>query len=148
MGDIPKKSYERIGFLLTDEELYNYRDEGSLLRDIWWKGFVPTSVDDFLFRVKQCEPRICNDLMLREEIEKSTDVKKLHELSIKVMEIVDNLPEQCNYKFIPPKEIDNIPMKWFMAAEKVLCSTKSVVNKNTVKDLASDTYIQFQINHV
>ena len=146
-GDIPKKSYERIGFLLTDEELDNYRDEGSQLRDIWWKAFAPSSVDDFLFRVKQCEPRICNDLILREEIEKSIDVKKLHELSIKVMEIVDNLPEQCNYKFIPPKEIDGIPMKWFMAAEKVLCSSKSVINKNTVKDLASDTYIQFQINH-
>lgn len=147
-GDIPEKSYERLGFLLTEEELKNYRDEeNSLLRDVWWKGFIPASVDDFIFRVKQCETRICNDMILREQIVKSIEVNKLHEYSVKVMEIVDNLPKRDNYNFIPIKEIDNIPMKWFMASEEVLHSSNSILNKNTVRDLASDAFIQFSLRN-
>lgn len=146
-GDIPEKSYERIGFLLTDEELKNYRDEGSLLRDIWWKGLVPASVEDFLFRVEQCEQRFCNDMTLRKQIEKSIEIKIMHDDSVKVMEIVDNLPIKDNYEFIPVKEIDNIPMKWFMAAEKALRSSNGIVNKNTVKYLALDAFIKHSLNN-
>ena len=141
-GDIPEKSYERIGFLLTDKELAKYREEGSHLRDIWWEGLVPASVDDFVSCVKLCEPRFCNDMKLREEIEKSLEVNKLHKYSEKTMKIVDNIPRCVNYEFIPIKEIDNIPMKWFMAAEYTLRSNKDIVNKNTVKGLARDAFIQ------
>ncbi len=146
-GDIPEKSYVRIGYLLTDEELKNYREEGAIWRDVWWEGLVPASVDDFVFRVQQCEPRFCNDTKLREQIEKSLEVKKLYEYSVKVMGIVDNLPMRDNYDFIPQREIDDIPMKWFKAAEDVLCLSHGIVNKNTVKHLASDAFIQHCLNN-
>lgn len=144
-GDIPEKCYERVGFLLTEEELKNYRDGDSCIKDIWWRGLVAVSVDDFLFCVKQCEPRICNDMILRKQIEESIEIKKLHDYSVKVVEIVDNLPKSKKYEFLPQKEIDDIPIKWFMAAEEVLYSTDAILNKNTVKDLASDSFIRYKM---
>lgn len=144
-GDIPEKSYQRVGSLLTEDELKNYMVDGTIIKDIWWNNLITASVDDFIFRVKQCEHRICNDVVLREQIEKSIEVNKLHEYALKVIENVDTIPNRCNYLFIPSKEIDDIPMKWFMAAEEVLSSSNSIVNKNTVKDLASDSFIQFKL---
>ena len=146
-GDIPEKSYERIGYLLTDEELKNYGEEGAIWRDVWWEGLVPASVDDFVFRVQQCEPRICNDKKLREQIEKSLEVKKLYEYSMKIIEIVNKLPIRDDYKFIPPKEVDDIPIKWFKAAELVLCSSNGIINKNAVKYQSSDAFIQYYLNN-
>ena len=146
-GDIPNDSYKRVSFFLSEDELNNYRDEGSCLRDVWWEGLVPDSVDDFILRVRQCEPRICNDIMLKGQIEESVDVRKLQDYSAKTMDIVDNLPMRGNYNFIPPKEIDNIPMKWFMAAEEALCFFDGTVNKNTVKNLALDAFIQYCLSH-
>ncbi len=71
----------------------------------------------------------------------------MHDDSVKVMEIVDNLPINDNYEFIPVKEIDDIPMKWFMAAEKALRSSNGIVNKNAVKYLALDAFIQHSLNN-
>jgi hypothetical protein len=55
---------------------------------------------------------------------------------------VDNLPN-TTYSFIPKKEIDNIPQKWFQAAEIVLKNYEDSINSHQVKRLAADAYRQY-----
>ena len=144
-GDIPSQCYVRPGFLLTDKELEKYREKGSLLKDIWWNGLDMESIDDFVRVLALVEPRLTNNTELRTKIEESIDGNQLYSYSKKVREIVLSIPE-LDYKFQPPKIIDDIPCEWFKAAEFVLSEEKAIVNNNTVKLLAGDAYRQFLLN--
>lgn len=59
-GDIPRESYERPSFLLTDEERSVYLEDEinvKAARDIWWDGSDENSVLDFLRVIEVTEPR-------------------------------------------------------------------------------------------
>jgi len=140
-GDIPHLSSKRPGELLTDEEIGPSRNH-----DIWWSG--DDSVDEFLSVVKITEPRFTNDIKLLNDIKQSKDVNMLYRLSNETINKVDNLPD-ITYSFIPKKEIDNIPQKWFQAAELVLKDYEDDINFHQVKRLAADAYRQhiLSVNH-
>ena len=140
-GDIPLECYKRPGFLMTDEELSPYRDEGSLKKDIWWDGSDVNSVGDFIRIVKMVEPRLINNKILKEEILKSVSVNLLNSQSEKVRNIVSSIPNAA-YRFTPEKPIDGIPLDWFKASECVLVKEDAFINKYAVKRLASDAYRQ------
>lgn len=133
-GDIPPSSSKRPGELLTDEET-----KPSNSHDIWWSG--ENSVGNFLSVIKITEPRFINNVELLNEITKSKDVNLLHILSSETINKVDNLPNVA-YSCVPPREIDNIPQKWFQAAEIVLKEHEDDINFHQVKRLAADAYRQ------
>ena len=134
-GDIPNSSSKRPGELLTDEEISPSRNH-----DIWWSS--DDSIDDFLSVIKITEPRFVSDLKLLNDIKQSRDANLLYKLSYETINKVDNLPN-TTYSFIPKKEIDNIPQKWFQAAEIVLKNYEDSINSHQVKRLAADAYRQY-----
>lgn len=133
-GDIPLLSSKRPGELLTDEEIFPSRNH-----DIWWSG--DDSVDEFLAVVKITEPRFVTDVKLLNDIKKSKDVNLLCKMSNETINKVDGLPDTI-YPFILKKEIDDIPKKWFHAAELVLKNYENDINIHQVKRLAADAYRQ------
>jgi len=147
-GDIPEQSYQRSGRFLKKEERKLYLDdehneEGVI--DAWWAG-DKEGVKDFIEVVKITEPRFLDQEELFKKIDNSIDIKKLTEYSSYVFKLLDNaVDEEYNYQFVPQKEIDNIPMQVFKAAERTLAKKKGVLNQNTVKALAADTWHQKQL---
>jgi len=57
---------------------------------------------------------------------------------------IENL--NFTYSYLPDKDINGIPMRWFKASEHVLKKQNGILNKNTVKNLASDAFIQKKID--
>ena len=145
-GDIPYKSYVRPGLLLDDMEIVEFRNENSIKNDLWWKGLIPSSTKNFISCLILAENKLLGDEELHKQIICSSDVDKLYADSHKTIDIVDKIPI-FNFKYLPVKCIDNIPKKWFMAAEYILSTGNGVINKNTVKDLAADAYRQFVIGN-
>lgn len=133
-GDIPDLCMRRPGELLTDDEISPSRDH-----DIWWSG--DDSVDVFLSVIKTTEPRLTNDIKLLNAIKISKDVNMLYHLANETINRVDYLPD-ITYSYVPEKEIDNIPLKWFLAAESVLKQYEVNINFHQVKRLAADAYRQ------
>ena len=63
-----------------------------------------------------------------------------------VFEIFNNeINDNVDYNFLPKKEIDDIPMVWFKAAEISLMKKDRILNKNTVERLAADSWRQKQL---
>ena len=137
-GDIPVGSSRRPGELLTDEEISPSRNH-----DIWWSG--EDSVEDFLSVIKVTEPRFVSDMELLHAIKQSNDANMLHKLAYEAIRTVDNLPN-INFLYSPKKNIDNIPLKWFFAAEAVLCCYYNNINNHQVKRLAADAYRQYTLS--
>ena len=81
-------------------------------------------------------------MKLLNDIKQSRDANLLYKLSYETINKVDNLPN-TTYSFIPKKEIDNIPQKWFQAAEIVLKNYEDSINSHQVKRLAADAYRQY-----
>lgn len=148
--DIPKESYRRPGYFLTYNERSIYPESeintiGSY--DIWWNGSDERSILDFLRVIELTEPRFANQPDLIKKIENSQEIKTLSEYADRVKDLIGKNQLDGSYKFIPSKEVDNIPMDWFKASEKVLNDTKGILNPNTVKLLASDAYRQYCLDN-
>jgi len=146
-NDIPKGSYERIGrFLTRDERIKLLGKEYSTpgVTDAWWNAEYENEVAYFLETVRIAEPRFIEQPGLIDEIKRSSFVNELALLSylvIKEIKIGSNINE-FDYHFVPPKSIDNIPLEWFKAAERVITNEKAILNLNTVKRLAADAWRQ------
>lgn len=151
-GDIPKESYKRPGYLLTDSERTVYSEteiNAKEIYDIWWDGKDKDSLSQFLNVIQITESRFLNQTDLFTKVELSTEVNLLSKYSHKVKELI-NEKSIINraYKFLPTKEIDNIPIIWFMAAEVVLTDENGILNSNTVKLLAADAYRQYLVDSI
>ena len=140
-GDIPKNCYKRPGYFLSQEELAFMKEKAP---DIWWSGFNEDSVSSFIEVVEKTEPRFLSQEGLMEKIEHSSDVNMLYETSRRMKDIVLN-GEIMNesFQFLPKRNIDDIPMEWFKAAETVLLERGELLNLNAVKGWASAAYHQF-----
>lgn len=142
-GDIPKESFKRIGALLSKTEKANFLgdDFEATVEDSWWNSNNTDVFNDFLEAIQTAEINFIIPELV-DEINRSKDAIDLYELSMKVISMIRNkeIIEDLDLKFVPEKEIDNIPKKWFNAAEIVLRNNNEVINKNRVRLLASDAY--------
>lgn len=143
-GDIPKDCEERPGFLMTDEELAKYKEDDYLIKDIWWS--CEKSLDDFIDAIRLYAPRMLDNEDLIRRIKSSKDVEELWIISSKIKQNVGNIPV-TEFSFIPEKEIDNIPLEWFKAAEWTLRESGEYVNLHIVKLHASDAYRQYVLDN-
>ncbi|MGJ1507928.1 hypothetical protein [Sphingobacterium siyangense] len=149
-GDIPTESYERPGFLMSTEERRIYFDtENEQFCDYWWDGSDDSSVVSFIEVIKLTESRLYEDRLLTKRIEDSLSVSQLRNYADEVKKLVSDI-EKLNftYSYLPDKEIDGIPMQWFKASEYILKEQNGILNKNTVKNLASDAFIQRTIDNL
>jgi len=151
-GDIPQRSYQRIGQFLTQEEKSlllheEHRQYGVV--DAWWNGNNDQEIDKFLKAVEITQDRFLSQNDLIHEIDRSVEVQKLEKLSSSVMSMFTKSENiqfgQTDFKCIPKKSVDNVPLDWFKVAEIVLIEQKGVLNVNTVKQLAVDAWRQFSI---
>lgn len=145
-GDIPCDSYERVSFVLTNEERVRYSNEVSSVKDLWWDGFNDAEVDKFIEIVTLTYKRFPSNSDLIKRINQSNDVKKLAVFSHKTIETVKTRLFSPNLEYQPMKEVDGIPFDWFKAAETVIRNEEAILNINTVKKLAADAYRQFCLN--
>lgn len=144
-GDIPNGIYKRPSFLLTDAERSIYYEDEINIKgsyDIWWDANNEKSILDFLHVIKLTEPRFVNQYDLIDKINQSKDINILYNYSKKVKDIVATNQVGGIYSFLPSKEVDEIPIIWFKAAEKVLKEEKEIINIHTVRRLAADSYRQ------
>ncbi|MGJ1405519.1 hypothetical protein ACR79N_21265 [Sphingobacterium siyangense] len=149
-GDIPTESYVRPGSLMSTEERRVYfNTENEQLRDYWWDGFDDSSIASFIEVIKLTESRLYEDRLLTKRIEDSLSVSQLKNYADEVKKLVSDI-EKLNftYFYLPEKEIDGIPPQWFKASEYVLKKQNGILNKNTVKNLASDAFIQSTIDNL
>lgn len=149
-NDIPEESYVRPGLLMSTEERKVYfNTENKKLRDYWWDGLDDSSIASFVEVIKLTESRLCEDRLLTKKIQDSDSVSQLKnyadEVKISVSEI-----EKLNftYSYLPDKEVNGLPMRWFKTGEYVLKKQNGILNKNTVKNLASDAFIQSTIDNL
>jgi hypothetical protein len=148
--DIPNESYKRPSFLLTDVERSIYPEDEINVKgayDIWWDGNDEKSVLDFLRVIELTEPRFTNQTDLTQKINQSKEVNILSNYSEEVKNIVATNQADGTYSFLPAKEIDEIPIIWFKASEKVLKEHKEILNAHTVARLAADAYRQKQLDN-
>lgn len=146
-GDIPKKSYVRIGkFLQPNERRELLSDEFNKVNvmDAWWDGDDDNSINSFISAVEITEKRFINQPNLFLDIENSNTVNEIYTLSQKVIKELGNVEDDSFvYKFVSDKPILGIPKKWIMSAEKVLSdSNNTITNRNTVVRLAVDAWRQ------
>lgn len=149
-GDIPKESYKRISFFITDEEkksLFDEADKLEGLRDAWWDAFNTNSVMRFLHAVRLSEKRFVEQPMLIQNVENSIDGNMLAEYISTVHSLFNIAGDiKHDFKFIPPNQIKNIPIEWFKAAELAIIKNGSILNANTVKLLAADAWFVSKMN--
>lgn len=148
--DIPVESYVRTGLLMsTDERELYFNNENEELRDYWWDGLDDSSIASFVEVIKLTESRLYEDRLLTKKIQDSVSVSQLKNYADEVKKLVSEI-ENLNftYSYLPDKDVNGIPMRWFKASEYVLKKQKGVLNKNTVKNLASDAFIQRTIDNL
>lgn len=143
-GDIPKDSYTRPGFVLSDEEFAKFsKNENLSARDIWFDGFNEMDVNSFIEIVNLTYKRFSSNINLRERINQSQDVKLLVNLSQDTLEKAMKREFCDELGFQPDKELDGVPFDWFKAAETVIRKHNYFLNKNTVRNLAFDAYVKY-----
>lgn len=142
-GDIPKECYKRPGYFLSKEELDSMNQKAP---DIWWSGLNEESVASFINLIQKTESLFLSQDGLIEKIENSTDVDILYKRSLWVKRFVANKIPDIQYNFLPQKNIDNIPIDWFKAAEIVLAECEAPLKKQAVKNLAADAYRQYLLD--
>ncbi len=147
--DIPRKCWQRIGELLTDEERFSYFGENSLVRDKWWDSIEIDEVNDFLEKVSKTQSRIVEDRRLKQEIEESVEIARQCRVDQLIQRVVLS-PQQevlqgIDFEYLPKRNIDSIPLIWFKAAEYVrrFEETEPKVDKTWVILDASDAYRQY-----
>jgi hypothetical protein len=146
--DIPNESYERPGIFLTKQERFIYLDEehnAEGVVDVWWNGNSEKEINNFLKVIEITEHRFVNQYEIIKKIEESKELAKLSSLAKKTQQVVELNKVIDNLNFQPKKEIDNIPFVWFKAAETVLKEDKEILNDNTVKFLAADSWRQYML---
>ncbi|RDB03515.1 hypothetical protein [Runella aurantiaca] len=142
-GDIPPKSYERPSYLLTNEELQIYPKDiagNKLKKDIWWNPNNNDEMESFYKILKLTEERFINQPELIAQIEDSKEITEFLLLSNKVIEKIKSDKIDHDFKFLPIKSLDDIPIVWFKAAEIVLSESNLSINKHMVKTLAADSF--------
>lgn len=147
-GDIPKEAYKRVSHFLTQEErisLLNHEHHEGL--DAWWNGFDSEEIEKFFKAVELAEKRLLQDSDLLGKIEESKEIHELSELARHAIEVVKSRKVNSELEYRPTKEIDNIPLVWFEAAETVLGKTDIKLNKNLVRHLAGDSWRQYNLNN-
>ncbi len=143
-GDIPNRSYLRIGHFLTQLErefLLDKQQTKPGIRDAWWDANNTDSLDCFFNAVSITESRFILQPNLINDIIKSAEVNEMNELACRTMVIVgsdNHRDDPC--EFIPLKSVDNIPIEWFKAAEQAIRERGAILNENTVKRAAADAY--------
>ena len=87
---------------------------------------------------------------LKEKIRNSLDVCKISNRSRKIKHIVlHNTGDICgNYSYLPFKEIDDIPIIWFKATERVLLDSNEQINPQIVRMYAVESYHQYILDKV
>lgn len=148
--DIPKESYVRPGLLMSTEERKVYFDtDNEQLRDYWWDGFDDSSVASFIEVIKLTESRLYKDRLLTKKIEDSVSVSQLKNYADDVKKLVADIEKlNSTYSYLPDKEVNRLPMRWFKASEYVLKKQNGILNKNTVKTLASDAFVQNTLDNL
>lgn len=150
-GDIPRNCCMRPGYLLNNDELLKYSKGEDMAPDIWWDASNEDDINNFFKVLNLTIPRHTANNLLINLLYESDDLTRLCELSSLVIEMIrcGELDDHYPYSFIPCREIDNIPMKWFCAAEIILRKERINETKylsNLVKQLAADAYRQFRLN--
>ena len=141
IGDIPRDSYKRISYVLSDEERTRYsKEENPNVKELWWDGMDEADVNSFLEIVELTCKRFSSDSDLVKRIHQSNDAKLLAKLSQETIDCVIKGEFAQNLECQPDKEIDSIPFEWFKAAETVLKQNCSTLNEAGVIVLASDAY--------
>ena len=141
IGDIPRDSYKRISYVLSDEERTRYsKEENPNVKDLWWDGMDESDVNSFLEIVELTYKRFSSDSDLVKRIRQSNDAKMLAKLSQETIDCVNKGNFAQNLECQPDKEIDSIPFEWFKAAETVLKQNGSTLHEANVVQLASDAY--------
>lgn len=141
IGDIPRDSYKRISYILSDEERVHYsKEENPHVKDLWWDGMDEADVNSFLEIVELTYKRFSSDSDLVKRIHQSNDAKMLAKLSQETIDCVNKGDFAQDLECQPNKEIDFIPFEWFKAAETVLKQNGSTLHETGVIVLASDAY--------
>lgn len=141
IGDIPRDSYKRISYVLTDEERTRYsKEENPNVKELWWDGMDEADVNSFLEIVELTYKRFSSDSDLVKRIRQSNDAKLLAKLSQETIDCVNKGDFAQDLECQPDKEIDSIPFEWFKAAETVLKQNGSTLHETNVIQLASDAY--------
>jgi len=148
-GDIPIESYKRIGHFLTKEEREEYLDEEynqEGVVDAWWRGIDDLTISHFISAIEKTEMRFLEQPNLLKKIDASSEVREFTEsVRLLLAKISSDEFEGESFKFIPKRPIDDIPLKWFKAAEKTINERGGLINENLVKLLAADAWNQFMI---
>ncbi len=141
IGDIPRDSYKRISYVLSDEERAHYsKEENPNVKDLWWNGMDEADVNSFLEIVELTYKRFSSNPDLVQRIHQSNDAKLLAKLSQETIDCVIKGEFAQDLECQPDKEIDFIPFEWFKAAETVLRQNGSTLHEAGVIVLASDAY--------
>ncbi len=154
--DIPRECYKRIGFMLKESEMLEYyKSKGSdeVSYDIWWDGNSTESVMDFLQMVERTENRFLEQPDLIKKITRSKTVNEYWHQAQKVIKLVlSRVPHDdlISFNYTPHKNIDDIPIIWFIASEKVLLEEKAYSknkkdNKNITCSLAADAFRLYKL---
>ncbi|WP_017733374.1 hypothetical protein [Nafulsella turpanensis] len=148
-GDIPKESYQRIGVFLTKGERYDlldsdFTEEG--LVDSWWNGNDKNGIANFLVAVKVTEERFLKQKELFHKVNGSSEIRDFVNFSSAVAKMIDSgFQEKLAYEFLPNKDLQGVPVDWYKAAEKVIEEKNGILNANTVKLLAIDSWRQKEL---
>ena len=149
-GDIPNESYARIGRFLSHEEREELLDEQQAqpgVKDAWWNASYANGLSNFIKAVALTESRFLSQPNLLDKIYNSVEVKSLAALSKGVIDMINsNSYGSGTYSYIPSKPVDNIPIEWFKAAERMIIEQNAILNENTVKRVAGDAYRQTLIS--
>ncbi len=148
-GDIPRESYRRISHFLTCEErteLLRSEFTGSDTKDAWWDGFDDDDLTNFIRCLNVSEDRLIDNQDIRIKVADSIEVQQMEMASKEVIRLYE-LKDLSAFagKYVPDKEVDHVPIKWFKAAEVYIRESAGVLNKNTVRILAIDS---FRINEL
>ena len=136
--DIPNDCQKRPNELLQENDGVVNRQNG------WWS--CEDSLDDFLFAIRLSAPRMCGNKELIRRINNSKEIIFLQAIASKIKMNINCLPN-ISYSYIPEREIDNIPLDWFKAAEWTLREMGSSINPRVVKFYASDAYRQYLLDN-
>ena len=88
-------------------------------------GFDDSSAASFIEVIKLTESRLYEDRLVTKKIEDSLSVSQLRNYADEVKKLVSGI-EKLNfiYSYLPDKEVNGIPMRWFKTSEYVLKKTE------------------------
>lgn len=143
-GDTPKNCLQRIGELLSQDEITRYYGADSTVYDLWWDSLDLDTIEDFIKTIKMTAPRIISDTSLRLAIENSKTISRAVHLSKIICRIARNGTIPCtSFDYLPTREVDKIPMIWYMAAEFVRREEGEKLSPNYVLCNAAEAYRRY-----